>query len=175
MTQHWFNVVSTSWRWINVKSILSQRCVPAGVVHSVYEFRVKSWLCGVLVDICVLFSLTVVSLKKNHCSLSSCVRAHVCMCVYVHACVCSSWCRRIVCGLWLPHSLVLCFVFLRNDTVFWPYTLFHHRWSYMYLYEVRSSIGRYELCFFDIKRRTPLPGLRSGLRRSHDRGWVKTA
>ena len=30
LTQHWFNVDSTSWRWNNVESMLSQQCVPAG-------------------------------------------------------------------------------------------------------------------------------------------------
>ena len=31
LTQHWFNVDSTSWWWINVESMLSQQCVPAGL------------------------------------------------------------------------------------------------------------------------------------------------
>ena len=30
LTQQWLNVNSTSWRWINIESMLSQRCVPAG-------------------------------------------------------------------------------------------------------------------------------------------------
>ena len=41
LKQRQFNVDSTSWRWINVESILFQCCVPAGLSSLISAFTVR--------------------------------------------------------------------------------------------------------------------------------------